>query len=290
RGGPCNHVKGPEGRAKFMVAIRGCVEAACRKAGLDPLRARFEAACLGFSGGPADKEEILEKMINTQRLTVTHDGLIALAGATAGRPGIIIIAGTGSMAFGRNGQGRTARAGGWGYVYGDEGGAFDIVRQALRAALRYEEGWGPATALRALLLEATGARDVNDLMHRFYTTDYPRPKIAGYSQLVDRAAQEGDALAGEVLKNAAQQLASYTAAVRGQLFQEGDAVRVAHIGGVWRSDRVREQFRHILELEEGTVVGPPEYEPAAGALLEALAAADLKPALSNLPAAEKERL
>ncbi|MDX2152421.1 MAG: BadF/BadG/BcrA/BcrD ATPase family protein [Bryobacteraceae bacterium] len=289
RGGPCNHVKGPEGRAKFIGAVRGCIESACRQAALDPLRVRFEAACLGFSGGPADKEELLEKMINTERLMVTHDGLIALSGATGGRPGIIVIAGTGSMAFGRNAAGRTARAGGWGYVFGDEGGAFDIVRQALRATLRHEEGWGPATSLSALLLEATGARDANDLMHRFYTTDYPRPKIAAYSRLVDQAAQDGDGVAGEVLKSAAQQLASYAAAARGQLFQEGDAVRIAHIGGVWRSGRVREYFRQILELDSDTSVGPPEYEPAAGALLEAYASAGLAPSLSGLPAAEKER-
>src|SRR5258706_176871 len=80
--------------------------------------------------------------------------------------------------------GRAARAGGWGYIFGDEGGGFDITRQALRAALRFEEGWGPATALRVMLLQATGARDANDALHRFYTQEYPRPRIASFSRLV----------------------------------------------------------------------------------------------------------
>src|SRR5258708_21745706 len=108
-------------------------------------------------------------MLRVDRLTVAHDGFIALAGATAGAPGIIAIAGTGSFCFGRNASGRTARAGGWGYIFGDEGGGFDLTRQALRAALRMEEGWGPPTVLRQRLLEATGAADANDLLHRFYT-------------------------------------------------------------------------------------------------------------------------
>jgi len=109
---------------------------------------------------------------------VTSDAFIALSGATAGGPGLVAIAGTGSIAFGRNAAGRTARAGGWGYLFGDEGGAFSIVRQALRAALRHEEGWGAPTELRPALLEATGAASANDLLHRLYTAEFTRQRIA----------------------------------------------------------------------------------------------------------------
>ena len=106
RGSECNHVKGPAGRTKFINAINGCVGLAGFSG------AQFEAACLGFSGGPADKEELLHQILQvTGQMTVTHDGLIALTGATAGVPGIIMIAGTGSFAFGRNAEGRSARAG-----------------------------------------------------------------------------------------------------------------------------------------------------------------------------------
>ena len=59
RGGPCNHVGAAEGRAKFEGAIRGCLARACGQAGIDYPGARFEAACLGFSGGPSDKEQVL---------------------------------------------------------------------------------------------------------------------------------------------------------------------------------------------------------------------------------------
>ncbi|MGB9605500.1 MAG: BadF/BadG/BcrA/BcrD ATPase family protein, partial [Bryobacteraceae bacterium] len=107
RGGPCNHVGGPEGREKFTRAIRDSIGQACRSAGLDPERVRFRVACLGFSGGPEDKRPLLEAMLAAEQLVVTTDAMIALSGATAGEPGIITIAGTGSIAFGRNAGGRT---------------------------------------------------------------------------------------------------------------------------------------------------------------------------------------
>lgn len=280
RGGPCNHVKGPEGREKFLSAMEVSVGEACRSAGIPPV---FAACCGGFSGGPADKQSLLAEILKAESLFVTHDALIALSGATAGDPGIIVISGTGSISFGRNAAGKSARAGGWGFAFGDEGGGYDLTRQALRAALRFEEGWGPATALHAALLEATGATNANDLLHRFYTVDYPRPKIAGFSKLVDRAALEGDAVAREILNTAAQQLAMFAAAVRRQLFEEGEAALVAYIGGVWQSNLLRERFRQLVELEDGNTVGPPVYGPAAGALLEAYRAVGLSVKLTSVP-------
>lgn len=282
-GGPCNHVKAPGGRQKFVCAIRDSVSAACRAAGLDPEAVEFEAACLGFSGGPEDKRAILEQMLRARRLLVTTDALIALSGATAGAPGIITIAGTGSIAYGRNAAGKTARAGGWGFVFGDEGGAFDIVRQALRAALRFEEGWGPPTALHDALLSVTRARSANELMHRFYTRGYPRARIAGYATLVDRVAREGDPIALEILHGAAQHLARLAAAVRRQLFSAGEPALVCYIGGVFESTIVLERFRALVELEEGNRCSPPRYPPEAGALLEAYRAAGLAPELRSFP-------
>lgn len=287
RGGPCNHVQGPEGREKFARAIGGSVAEACARAGLNPAGVRFAAACLGFSGGPADKEALLGEMLRAGRLLVTTDAFIALTGATAGEPGIITIAGTGSIAFGRNAAGKTGRAGGWGYIFGDQGGAFDITRQALRAALRFEEGWGPKTVLRERLLAATGARDANDLLHRFYTTGYPRPKIAAYARIVNECARGGDAVARGIFEKAAQELALLTRAVRTQLFAPREAAIVAFIGGVFRSELLLERFRTLVELDEGNRVAAPVHGPAAGAVIEALAAEGLRPPLRNLPEFEK---
>ena len=274
--GPCNHAAAAEGRAKLERGVRGSVAIACQHAGLDPDNLRFEAACFGMSGGPEDKQEILESILRSERIVVTNDAVIALAGATEEGEGIITIAGTGSIAFGRNPEGRTARAGGWGYVYGDEGGAFDIARQAARAALRVHEGWGPPTKLHAALLEATASKDANEMLHRFYGPEWPRSRVATLAPLVDAAAGEGDGIASAILDRAAQELALLAGAVRSRLWREGEDVRVAYIGGVFRSRRVLERFQTLLELVSGTRVGPPRYGPSEGALLEAYRAAGIR--------------
>jgi N-acetylglucosamine kinase-like BadF-type ATPase len=288
RGGPSNHVEeAGAGRTKLISAIQDCVSAACGQAGLEFETVRFDSACLGFSGGPVDKEPILRYILRADRMTVTDDALIALVGATGGEPGLAVIAGTGSIAFGRNAEGKTARAGGWGYIFGDEGSAFDISREALRAALRFEEGWGPATALHRVLLEEIGAADANEALHRFYTTAFPRPRIASLSKAVDRAALSGDAVAIRILETAAQQLAMFAGTVRNQLFSPGESARVGYIGGVFRSGRVQERFRTLVELEAGNKVGEPIYGPAAGALIEAYRTAGVVASLCDVPQVEK---
>ncbi|MBV9768738.1 MAG: ATPase [Bryobacterales bacterium] len=271
--GPCNHVGAAEGRAKFTGAILGSVQAACAQAGLNAATIHFSSACLGFSGGPADKEPLLNELLRCERMIVTDDALIALAGATAGEPGVIVISGTGSIGFGRNSLGRTARAGGWGYLFGDEGGGFWIARQALRAALRFEEGWGAPTSLRARLLDETGARNMNDLLHRCYTTGFPRPRIASFSVLVNHAAESGDPAASRILDEAARELALLAGAVRRQLFGTGDSLFVSYAGGAFNSRILRGRFRNLIQAQMGARVAAPVYEPAAGALLEAYRAA-----------------
>ena len=282
KAGPCNHTAGAEGRAKLERAVGGCVAAACAEADLDAQSVRFAAACFGMSGGPDDKEAILAEILRADRLIVTTDAVIALAGATAGGQGIITIAGTGSIAFGRNAEGRTARAGGWGYIFGDEGSAFDIARQALRAALRMEEGWGPSTRLHELLLNATESRTANEVLHRFYTPDWPRARVARLAPAVDNAAMEGDGVAMAILHSAAQELATIAAAIRSQLWRPGVTVEIAYIGGAFQSQILLERFRHLVELEPASSCIPPKWGPAEGALLEAYRAAGVKALLTRI--------
>lgn len=268
RAGPCNHVGALERRAKFSAAVGECVRQAAEQAGVKP---EFAAVCAGFSGGAEDKDALTRELIPADRYLITHDAHIALAGATEGAPGIIVIAGTGSIAYGRSASGTIARAGGWGYVFGDEGGAFDIARQALRAGMRHEEGWGPATTLQAALLEATGTVSANALLHLCYTPDYPRDRVASFAPIVDQCAARGDAVAQSILDRAAQELAMLAAAVRRQLFAEDHLTNIHYVGGVFASAAVLARFRMLLELDGVTSVLPPRRGPAHGALLEAIA-------------------
>jgi glucosamine kinase len=278
QGGPCNHVSGAEGREKFTRVLRDVVHSA-----LPVQQACFEAVCCGFSGGPADKDTLTREVINAKRYSITHDGLIALVGATGGAPGVVVIAGTGSFAFGRNAEGRAARAGGWGFIFGDEGGGFDLVRQALRAALRFEEGWGPPTALRDALLGATGVPDANAALHLFYTAEYPRDRVALVAKLVDEIARTGDAVARDILNAAAQSLATFASAVRQQLFLPDDTAVISYIGGVFRSDVLLARFRMLMELDETNRVIAPIHSPAVGALLEAYRSARVNCEISGIP-------
>ena len=287
RGGPCNHVGSAEGWKKFSTAVGGCLRVACEQAALDPASVSFERVCAGFSGGPGDKAGYLKQLVRADDYDTTTDAVIALAGATAGQPGMICIAGTGSIAYGRNASRKFARVGGWGYIFGDEGGGFDLTRQALRAVLRHEEGWGPDTVLRSMLLKETGASDANDLMHRFYTTEFPRPVIASYSKIVDAAANAGDAVARNIIVNAAQQLATAVSAVRMQLFERGEPAKTAYVGGVFKSEMLRERFRLLVELEDGNHVIAPRYGPGVGALLEAYAGSGIAAEISGSAEAEK---
>jgi N-acetylglucosamine kinase-like BadF-type ATPase len=157
------------------------------------------------------------------------------------------------------------------------------VRQALRAALRYEEGWGEPTALRDSLLTETGAAnaaadaaaDVNALLHRWYQAASSRDQVAALAPLVDQAAGAGDRVANDILKNAAQQLAALAASVRGQLFP-GEPALVSYWGGVFRSLAIRERFQMLVELDPLNQFTHPRYSPALGALLEAYALAGVE--------------
>jgi N-acetylglucosamine kinase-like BadF-type ATPase len=272
--GPCNHVESEQGRARLVTAVTESVAKAAAAAGV-PADAEFDAAVFGMSGGPADKREVIASLVRARRLEVTDDARIALLGATGGGPGIIVIAGTGSIALGRNAEDRVVRAGGWGYIFGDEGSGFDIVRQALRAALRAEEGWGPKTSLADRLKAATGAATANDVLHLFYMRGWPRDRVATLAPLVEQAALEGDAVARTVLQQAAQQLSTLAGSVRSQLFPKGSPVFVATVGGVFQCKMLAEFFRLLAELEPGGSVGPPRRDPACGALLAALRQAGL---------------
>lgn len=287
RSGPCNHTGAADRRAKFFRAVSESLAEAAARAGLDAATLAFQAACLGFSGGAADKEQYSRELIRSAKFKITHDAEIALAGATGGKPGIIVIAGTGSIAFGRNQAGAMARAGGWGYILGDEGGAFDLMRRALRAALQFEEHWGPPTSLHAALLEEAASASADMLMRRFYAGEFPREQLASFAPVVDQAAEAGDRVADGILKDAGTDLARYARGVYTQLFAEGDCPAISYVGGVFRSARLLATFTQQIRGFLGCSVQPPLFIPAAGALLEAFRLDGIEPVLRGVPESGK---
>ena len=269
-GGPTNYGGAKNTISKTEASIEEALRKALNESGLGR-KTCFTAACCGMSGDIEGAHTLVSRCIDAEHLEVFTDAHIALWGATESLPGIVVIAGTGSIAWGENDTGKTARAGGWGYAFGDEGGAFDIVRQAMRAALKAEEGWGPETTLKDLLLQNSGSVTVNDLLHRFYAEQLPRDSIASLSLLVDRAASEQDETAITILSRAGLELAQLAQNVRKQLFAPDKRVTICFSGGVFCAYQVMDTFRIQLTkiTNEPNVVIAPRRSPAHGALTRA---------------------
>ena len=153
--GASNHTREAGGRERLILAVSQSVGEALQNAGLLKNKAvrefKFFSAHLAMTGEPEDKVEIVNDLLRADHLVVGHDAPGALAGVFAGGEGVIVLAGTGSVACGETLDGRFARVGGHGYLFGDEGGGFAIARDALAAALWAEDSGGKSDLLKALL-------------------------------------------------------------------------------------------------------------------------------------------
>src|SRR5262245_40133550 len=144
------------GEAAVENALRQVIVPAARVA-----RGPIAAICVGMAGVDRPTEAnsvrlIVERLSPGAAVLIVNDALIALEAGVNSAAGIVVVAGTGSIAYGRDARGRAARAGGWGYVLGDEGSGYWIGRQALQAVVRSADGRGPATSLTPLVLEHFG--------------------------------------------------------------------------------------------------------------------------------------
>jgi len=157
-GGPSNPLTA--GFDEAAEAITAAVEAAAEEAGVEA----FSAACLGIAGTdrPSGRDALMGMLeIPSGRVRIVTDAVAALAGATGGGPGVIVISGTGSIAYGVDSEGGTARAGGWGWMVDDEGSGYDIGRKAMAAALRAHDGRGEPTTLADKVKSVLGLRDMS---------------------------------------------------------------------------------------------------------------------------------
>ncbi|MFZ0212720.1 MAG: BadF/BadG/BcrA/BcrD ATPase family protein [Candidatus Acidiferrales bacterium] len=164
-------------------------------------------------------------------ILVTTDIEIALEAGLGDGPGIVVIAGTGSAACGRNFASQTARAGGWGPWIGDEGSAYEIGRRAVYAALRARDSAGPETNLGERILLAEGVRDWDGLIERL--AKRPDKVFPELFPTVCEAASEGDSVAQEILAASAKSLAALARGVIEQLGLRGQSFPLARSGGVF---------------------------------------------------------
>lgn len=232
------------------------------------------AACIGIAGvgRPGDAEAVrgvLRRLGLTGPARVENDAAIALvAGAPAG-VGIVVVAGTGSIAYGADPGGRTARAGGWGHLLGDEGSAFWLGHAALRRGIRAADGRGPATTLGDRVSRSLGLDGPADLIAWFYDQEQSRQRLARLAPLVEEAAAEGDAAAEELLAEAAQHLARAARAVARQLAFDGPYPVVLAGGAFKACPSLAGRLERCLDLPEARPA-LLAVEPATGAVTLAL--------------------
>lgn len=200
-------------------------------------------------------------------IEVDHDIRIALAGGLSGRPGIAIIAGTGSSGYGRTADGRTARAGGWGALLDDLGGGYWMAIKALTAVIKASDGRGPSTDLNALVLSSLELEREQDFLPWLRRLEVGRPEIARLAPLVFNAATEGDKVSQSIISEGARELAAIAAAIGTKLFP-ADVTEVILAGGLsCHRDYVTAVSRAIANASPLLELKTPEHSPTAGALL-----------------------
>lgn len=193
------------------------------------------------------------------------DQEIALYGALDGAPGIALIAGTGSICFGRSADGSMARSGGWGHLIGDEGSGYALGRDGLMAVAKEWDGYGPRTCLTALLATEQGLTTQREIISYIYGGD--KSRIAALSRLVEQAAREQDSVATEIIRENAKKLAALVAAVAQRLSL--GQTRVAMLGGMLENDTLlRRFFREEMEANHPQIACvAPLHNAAAGAVM-----------------------
>ncbi len=271
------------GEMQAREALHTAIRQACANAKISPDQIR--AVCIGAAG--AARPEIAAKIrsilaelipdISLTNIEVVGDTVIALEAAFSAGPGVIAIAGTGSIVYGRDAEGHTARAGGWGFALSDEGSGHWIGRRAISAVLNARDQ-GLETTLTSLVLQAWKLTTLDELVQQANST--PPPDFPRLFPIVLRAADEADAIARDLLADAGAELAALAAIVVRRLAPHAPLpmlpvamLPVAMTGSVFRQSRyVRQVFYNALQASfPGIDVRQDLADPVEGALSRARA-------------------
>lgn len=271
--GPADHVDEPPGSTKLADACAASLDAA-REAAALPQGTQFEAVVAGISGYDEHFDGAPPRL-STKRVRLVHDTPIALAGAVQNRPAVVVIGGTGSVAYGEERGGAAFTVGGWGYLFGDEGSAYAVARDALAVAMRAEDR-GERSPLGDAALAYFDRPTLRAVATAALTGRFSRASIASFARVVHDAARLGDPDAAVIVESAATALATLAAIASTRLDAARRTVRVSFVGGVFANAAflARTQERLAALAPDAQVVAP-RYDPAVGAALLAFADAGL---------------
>jgi N-acetylglucosamine kinase-like BadF-type ATPase len=274
KGGPSGIAASAAGRRLLARSLDSALAPIATRVGMSPCVVHAGTRGLSLPGRRDTLLLELGTRFSDAEIHVSNDALIALWGGLAGGPGVAVLAGTGSIALARSADGREGRAGGWGYLLGDEGSGYWLGREAIAAYLQVLEGRRPAGPLAARIASATRARTVPEGIAWVNSGDNPVARLAGLAPLVAEAVDAGDEGASEILSRAGRALADLAAAAVAQIWPNGaaDPVHVACCGGVWAAGAaLTTPFREALaDRLPGGTIAPPLLPPVAGAIVLAM--------------------
>jgi N-acetylglucosamine kinase-like BadF-type ATPase len=242
------------------------------KAGLTPGPVHAAGFCSTGLGRPSEQkmvEHALRERNLAEKIVAESDAMAALTGAFGGGSGIIVIAGTGVICFGRTPGGEIIRVGGWGYLLGDEGSGFALAQAGLIAALKDWDGRGPRTALRPIFEKHFNVTSIDLIITPIYSGDYDRGKIAELAPLVFDAAAHGDAVAKEIIRHTGLELGNLIRAAvsRGEW---NVPIPLAPVGNLFRRrDVLLPGFWEVLPPSQFQLTNP-RFAPVVGAALLAM--------------------
>ncbi len=257
-----------------IEAAKYSIESAINTAIITTDNINIDAICLGLAGVGRSKDiEVIKNIIKDipvisnikpQNIIISNDALIALVGGVGNDVGIVVAAGTGSIVFGRNHQGKTKRVGGWGYILGDEGGAYKIAVAGMQAALKFYDGRLVYTSLIEDFKSYFDLTNIEELIEVVYRSGLGVKDIAALAPIVDNAAFLGDEVANNIIDDAVNELVKATVTVINEIFVEGEFVEVVTTGSVWKSkSKMWERFVSCINPEIKVIF--PRFEAVFGA-------------------------
>jgi N-acetylglucosamine kinase-like BadF-type ATPase len=261
------------GAAAAAAALRQAIEQALSEAGADFTDVVGICLCLAGVDRSADRELVtglVRAIYPFPCIAIYNDAVGALAAGTGRLLGVAVIAGTGTIAYGFNRHGRSARAAGWGALLADYGSGFWIGMEALHAIVRAADGRGPATALTERVLACLGLVKVEDLISWTYGEPFHWHRFAALAPMVTEAAQAGDAMARDILRRAGRYLAESGLAVVRQLQMQSESFDLVLSGSVWQAGEwVLAPFREavLAEAPQAHLLFPSRTAAEGAALL-----------------------
>jgi N-acetylglucosamine kinase-like BadF-type ATPase len=252
------------GFKKTVIEIEEALSIAVAKAGVT----KVDLLGIGLAGvgRPEDIKKIRKALLPlslAEKVYLTNDGEIALYGAHQGRPGIIVIAGTGSIVYGKGKDGQIYRAGGWGPILGDEGSGCWTGLEALKALIAVQEGRGAETILRKAVMEKLKMENLQELIPFVYQKELPRRKLASLAPLVIRAMQKGDQVSAKIINKGLNHLALLVNHLKNKL--DLDSGQIAVTGGLFNSEIIYKMFAEKIYNMTGLEIRRPSFSPVYGA-------------------------